>query len=417
MVNEYSLIFILIGLGAGLILWLPLGIFIGKAIKSRKTVTTEGAFSKHQIRSRELEDERQEHTKRWQILSSLISSLGNIRQLDKMLEVVAHLAKHNMKVEYAAVFMKEKEAFVPQATEGLSADTVNLLGLSGKNSLVQYLEHTKNPVHLSKRRQDAQLQLFSKYKESINEVILFPLQTTGKMFGILWVANRIDSVGFDRADIHLISYLGLIFSLFIHNMILYSDLEKAYLSTTFAIANALDAKDKSTRFHSKNVTEYSVKFARAIHLKAEEIESIRVAALLHDIGKIGVPDSVLNKPGKLTPEEFEIVKAHPLVGAEILRPLSFLEKEIPGILYHHEKYDGTGYPKRLARNEIPLMAVIICLADVYDALTTDKPYRKAFSPEEALVEMKGMVEKNFEPRFFNAFSAIIEREYIRAHKS
>lgn len=164
------------------------------------------------------------------------------------------------------------------------------------------------------------------------------------------------------------------------------------LNSITALINALEARDTYTSGHSRRVSEYSVAIGRELKLKADDLETLRIGSTLHDLGKIGVPDALLLKNGKLTEAEIHQFNYHPAIGAEILKPIPSLDKMIPVVLMHHEHIDGTGYPNKLKGEEIPLMARICAVADCYDALTTDRPYRKGFSKEKALTiieEIKG----------------------------
>lgn len=152
----------------------------------------------------------------------------------------------------------------------------------------------------------------------------------------------------------------------------------------YALARAIEAKDKYTQGHTERVSGYASRLGEQLKLSSKEVEALYSGGILHDIGKIGVPDAILNKPGKLTEEEFAVIKKHPLVGAEICQPLKSLRQVIPIIRHHHEKMDGSGYPDGLAGEEIPLLARIMAIVDVYDALTSERSYRRALSIDEAL---------------------------------
>jgi response regulator RpfG family c-di-GMP phosphodiesterase len=175
------------------------------------------------------------------------------------------------------------------------------------------------------------------------------------------------------------------------------------LASITALAKALDERDPYTRFHSENVSRYAVAIGRKAGMNAVQLENLRIAGLLHDMGKIGIPDNLLHKPGRLTDEEFELVKNHSQLGAEILKPIPSLEDVIPGILHHHERIDGGGYPFGLKEEQIPPTAQILAVADTYDALVTDRPYRRGMPKEQALTIMKevaGAQLSNYYVRLF-----------------
>jgi len=155
---------------------------------------------------------------------------------------------------------------------------------------------------------------------------------------------------------------------------------------------------------------YAVEIAKKLDLPREDIELIKQAAMLHDLGKIGVSDSILLKKGKLTKKEFQEIKKHPQIGADIIRPIQFLHNLVPFIFYHHERWDGKGYPSGIKGEDIPMGARIIAIADVYQALISDRPYHKAFSVKKALEIIKNASGKQFDPRIVNIFFKVIKEK-------
>ncbi len=176
-----------------------------------------------------------------------------------------------------------------------------------------------------------------------------------------------------------------------------------FISSIKAFAAAIDAKDPYTRGHSQRVATYSKTIAEEMSLPPKFREEIWLAALLHDIGKIGIDDRILKKGGSLSKEEFEIMKQHPLIGVQIVSHIPTLKDILPGIRWHHEAWDGSGYPDGLKGDAIPIMARIIAVADTFDAMTTERPYQKAFTLEEALARIKQLVGKKFDSRIVEAF--------------
>jgi putative nucleotidyltransferase with HDIG domain len=187
-----------------------------------------------------------------------------------------------------------------------------------------------------------------------------------------------------------------------------------FLSSIQMLAGAVDEKDPYTRGHSDRVTRYSVLLAQELGLAPEEVEKVRVAAQLHDVGKIGIEDRVLKKPGALTPEEYEAMKAHTVKGANILRPVRQLTEMLPGIELHHESLDGRGYPYGLKSSEIPLMARIIMVADTFDAMTTDRPYQAAMDTEYVVRIINSLANTKFDPKVVRALTALFERGQLMA---
>ncbi len=180
----------------------------------------------------------------------------------------------------------------------------------------------------------------------------------------------------------------------------------SFLNAITALAYALEAKDKYTSGHSQRVTEMSVAIAKELDMPQDSIDKIRLAGLVHDIGKIGVKESVLNKPGKLTDEEYQHIKSHCDIGERILTPIVEDEEILKAVRHHHERYDGRGYPDGLSGKQIPLSARILAVADTYDALTSERPYREAMSAENAFAEIEFGKGTQFEPEVVSALLRI-----------
>jgi HD-GYP domain-containing protein (c-di-GMP phosphodiesterase class II) len=190
-------------------------------------------------------------------------------------------------------------------------------------------------------------------------------------------------------------------------------LQEAYLQFVETMAQALDARDTYTAGHSNRVSEYSVAIATAMELSPERIETINVGAKLHDIGKIGIPDAVLQKPGRLTAEEYELIKQHPRIGKRILEKMGRFQTYLPIVELHHENHDGSGYPHGLKGDEIPLEARIVHVADVYDAISSDRAYRKSMSMQRVLETLKEGAGSQFDPNVVEALlSLILQREVL-----
>ena len=192
----------------------------------------------------------------------------------------------------------------------------------------------------------------------------------------------------------------------------HQELRRAYVQTIRALAEAVDAKDAYTRGHSERVGVYASKIAREMGFQKDFIERVYIAGLLHDVGKIGVRDSVITKPDRLTPEEYDEIKQHPAIGAKILEPVDFLSDVTPCVRHHHEWYDGSdrGYPDRLRGDSIPLPSRIILVADTVEAMTSDRPYRKALPLDVVYTELTKYSGSQFDPVCVDAFLRLLGRE-------
>ncbi len=185
--------------------------------------------------------------------------------------------------------------------------------------------------------------------------------------------------------------------------------QELFLETIRTLAAAIDAKDPYTKGHSERVSSYSMAIARHLGLNFDDVFHVRIAAILHDVGKLGIKDGILNKPGDLTDEEYEIMRRHPDIGARIMAPISKLKTIIPGIRNHHETWDGNGYPDKLKGEEITMVARIIGVADTFDAMTTNRPYQKAMSLEYVTEKMKAMAGTRFDPQVVHAFATAVDK--------
>jgi putative two-component system response regulator len=187
-----------------------------------------------------------------------------------------------------------------------------------------------------------------------------------------------------------------------------TQLLSAYEATIEGWSHALDLRDRETEGHSRRVTQLTVSLAQALDISDDEIMHIRRGALLHDMGKIGIPDSILHKPDKLTDEEWTIMRKHPQLAYDMLYPIEYLRPALEIPLTHHEKWDGTGYPRGLKGEEIPIVARLFAVVDVWDALTSDRPYRPAWSQEEALTYIREQSGKHFDPRVVDLFFKLVK---------
>lgn len=234
-----------------------------------------------------------------------------------------------------------------------------------------------------------------------------PLRTSARTVGFLFAASFAPGKRFDEGQRKLLSMIASRAAAAIENARLYEDLQATFQQTIEGLAKAIDKMDPYTAGHSDRVATYAVFLATQLGLSKAEIEIVRHSALMHDIGKIGCVLS-LNKPGKLTPEEFDRFKAHPGYGRDILEPIKFLRPLIPGVHLHHERWDGRGYPLGLVGETIPIVARIISVADTYDAMTSDRSYRRALPHQVAVAEIKRCSGTQFDPGVAHDFHSHID---------
>lgn len=241
----------------------------------------------------------------------------------------------------------------------------------------------------------------------IRNIIAVPLSCNNNVIGMMIATNLLDRNDFDRNDIRLFNAVATECAIFIANQNHFMDLKELLIGSLKALVNSIDAKDQYTRGHSDRVAIISKwiaeHYAKSKKISQEDIQKIYLSGLLHDIGKIGISEDVLKKPGKLTEEEYEEMKNHPAIGAGILSEIQQMSDILPGILHHHEKFDGKGYPKGLAGNNIPLMGRIVMIADSFDAMTSERTYRKALSVDAALKEIEANLGRQFDPAIGQIF--------------
>jgi putative nucleotidyltransferase with HDIG domain len=237
-------------------------------------------------------------------------------------------------------------------------------------------------------------------------LLCVPLVRQGKAIGAIEAANKRSGGAFTPDDLALMRNIADSAALAVENAQLYADLSKSYDSTLAALMSALDSRDRDTEGHSRRVQEYTARLARELGLDDAAIATIRRGALIHDIGKISVPDAILKKPGPLEPEERRIMQKHALRGYEMLFGIPHLEAELAIVLAHHERWDGKGYPFGLAGEAIPLAARLFAVSDTFDAVTSDRPYRPGRSCAAALRVIADERGRQFDPRAVDAFLAI-----------
>ncbi|HVJ16095.1 MAG TPA: HD domain-containing phosphohydrolase [Polyangiaceae bacterium] len=252
-------------------------------------------------------------------------------------------------------------------------------------------------------------ELFSEHPaRHVASLLAVPLKMRERVVGFIAVISLTASKRFDEGQRKLLSIVASRAAAAIENARLYEDLQATFQQTIQSLARTIDKMDRYTAGHSERVARYAVALARWLGLPEDQIDVVRHSALMHDIGKIGCVMN-LNKPGKLTQDEYEIFKRHPVYGREILDPIKFLGPVIPGVYLHHERWDGRGYPLGLGGNDIPLIARIISVADTYDAMTSDRAYRRALPHEVTINELMRCTGSQFDPDIAGTFTENIDR--------
>jgi len=298
------------------------------------------------------------------------------------------------------LFDPEEEVLTIKKSYGLNEEIIRKTRVKKGETIVGLVAQSGKPLIIHGRA-DISIKGRKKY-EKMNSICV-PLKTRKGVIGVVNLNRKEDANPFTEDNLKLLFTMANDVAFAIENATLYQNLHESYLSIIRALVSALELKDSHTRGHSESVTRYAVALAKKLKLSPQEIESIEVAAILHDVGKIGVQESILNKPGKLNNEEWKEMKRHPEFSYKILKEVNFPWEIKPVIYAHHERYNGKGYPARLKGEKIPLGARILAVADTFAAMTSDRAYRKGLSKEMAIEELKRVAGTQLDPELVKVF--------------
>ncbi|MCK4882227.1 MAG: HD domain-containing protein [Candidatus Omnitrophica bacterium] len=326
------------------------------------------------------------------IMDKVGQGISNMENIDTFLELILETVTEAMSGKVGVLLLtdKERKDLWVKNVYGSNYDKEKVIHFTvEEGTIFQKAVEIKDSLIVN--RLSGEIEEFKEYKNLFKApMICVPLMKKDKVLGFITV-SECPAGEFEESERNLLFNLASQTAVAIENSRLNKDMEKTYFETISALALAVDAKDKYSRGHLDRVANYSVEIAKKMGLDDDEIMTLRDAARLHDLGKIGVPDGILGKKGPLTEQEVDIMRKHPEIGESIIKPIRSLGHLCDIIRHHHEKLDGSGYPDGLRGDEIAPLVRIITVADVYDALTTDRPYRDQFSKEKAyeiLREMK-----------------------------
>ncbi len=254
------------------------------------------------------------------------------------------------------------------------------------------------------------------FPAQVHSFMAVPMKIRNKVFGVLTAAVLGNSKTFSQKDLYYLSFMTQNAASAIENLALYENIYENLFATLFAFVKAVEARDSYTQQHSGRVTKLAIKLGREVGCTPEELEVLNCAGQLHDIGKIGIRDEILLKPGKLTDSEFEVIKSHPVIGAEIISQLGMWDQELQIVRSHHERFDGTGYPDGLKADDIPRLARVLSVCDAYDAMASNRVYRKKMESEKIIGILVQCAGSQFDPEMIKAFlklhlTGAIESEY------
>jgi len=364
-------------------------------------------------------------------LESAAKGMILVHEPDSLIKMIVRMMVQKVKVNHAGILLhqQDRDTYILTVSRGATGLKIpaGFARMDADNPLIRFFrekidkqifndgavvyEEAKKLLSKNIGAEAKQLLKGTLYQMEIFEaVVCIPSYFRDDLLGVLLLGNKKNGRKFAQDELDFFVALASDVAMAIRNALLFRELEleidrkhRLFIHTTIALAAAIDAKDHYTHGHTARVTNLSLEIARRLAQKNREasnekfLEHLHIASLLHDIGKIGIPESILNKEGPLNEEERKRMQEHPTVGTTILQPIKELEDAILGVKYHHEKYDGSGYPDGLKGNQIPLIASIISVADTFDAMTTDRPYRRGLSKQKAVEEIKSVSGKQLDP--------------------
>jgi response regulator RpfG family c-di-GMP phosphodiesterase len=326
--------------------------------------------------------------------------------LDEVLNTVADSALHEMHADLVSTWLDDGEGSFCERQHIVNPELKTECKIAKLKAEALATHFATNPTLVEQGTRG--MRFFDGIVEpALQSFTAVPLRMKQRLCGFIAVGSITGGKRFDEGQRKLLSIIGSRAAAAIENARLYEDLRATFQQTIEGLAKAIDKMDRYTSGHSDRVAMYATLLAKRLGFSPEKIEIVRQSALMHDIGKIGCVLN-LNKPGKLSAEEYEIFKKHPGYGRDILDPIKFLHPLIPGVHLHHERWDGRGYPLGLKGNDIPIMARIIAVADTYDAMTSDRAYRRALPHEIATAEIERCATSQFDPDIAGEFNTGIE---------
>lgn len=331
--------------------------------------------------------------------------------LDKLLNLIMNLATKVVRAEASSLMLLDEatqELYFDVAL-GEKGEQIKQIRVKVGEGIAGHVAKSGLPLIVNDVSKDPRFA--SKFDDSTQfktkNILCVPLKVKNRIIGVMEAINNRDKGYFDMDNQYIFEIFASQAAVAIDNAQLFKSLREAYIGAVNSLTEAVNAKDHYTAGHVDRVGEYSLAIAQQMNLDEETIEVIREAALLHDVGKIGIPESVLNKPGKLTDEEFALMKSHSTMSAKIVKPIGLSPRIIEAIKHHHERVDGRGYPDGLKGEAISLEARILCVADTYDAMITDRPYRKGLGKEIAVEELKKCSGTQFDTAIVEAFLKVL----------
>ncbi len=351
--------------------------------------------------------EVEERVERLSLLSHLGQILNSTLDHQEVRKRAIEAATQLMKAEAGSLLLldeKGKHLFFEVAL-GDKGERIKKIVLDIDKGIAGWVAQKGEPLRVNHPEKDPRF--FKEIDDRIGfktrNLLCVPVRVKDRILGVLEAINKKDGKDFNEEDLSLFASLANQVAIALDNARLYQEMEEMFFQTAESLAEAIEKRDPYTGGHTRRVTQYSLAAAKYLSLNPEEVRVLKMASVLHDIGKIGIDDHILRKPTLLDPHEVDLIRKHPQMGAEIIGHIKQLKEIIPGVQYHHEHMNGKGYPEGLIGEGIPMIARIIAVADTYDAITTDRPYRKALSKEIAVSELKKGSGTQFDWKVVEAF--------------
>jgi len=337
-------------------------------------------------------------------LSQLLNSTLDPKEIRRR---AIEAATQLMKAEVGSLLLvdEDKHHLYFEVALGDKEETIKTITLGMGEGIAGWVAKNGKPLIVNAPEKDSRFfkGVDGRTEFKTRNLLCVPVKVKEKVIGVLEAVNKRGEEDFDEEDLSLFASLANQVAIALDNSRLYQDLEDMFFQTAESLADAIEKRDPYTGGHTQRVTLYSLAIAKYLQLKPLERKWLRIASVLHDIGKIGIEDQILRKPEALSPKEYEAIKHHSDIGAEIIEHVRPLRDIVPGVKHHHEQMDGKGYPDGLAGEDIPILARIVAVADTFDAMTTDRPYRKALDKREAVREVKRCSGTQFDKEVVEAF--------------
>lgn len=349
----------------------------------------------------------EEKTERLALLSQLGQILNSTLEHHEVRRRAMEAATQLMKAEVGSLLLidEEKSQLCFEVALGDQEETIKKITLNIGEGIAGWVAQNGDPLIVNASEKDSRFfrGVDERTEFKTRNIICVPVKVKERTIGVLEAINKKEGEDFDEEDLSLFTSLADQVAIALDNARLYRELEDMFFQTAESLADAIEKRDPYTGGHTQRVTMYSLATAKHLPLKPIELKWLKISAVLHDIGKIGIDDQILKKPERLNPEEYNAIKQHANMGAEIIDHIKQLKNIIPGVKYHHEQLDGTGYPEGLKGEKIPIIAKIVSVADTYDAMTTDRPYRRGLSKELAIKELRRCSGAQFDKEVVEAF--------------